>query len=81
MVIFEGVLLGLLGGLIGVFGAMAFFHLKSFTLGNEGLTLALSPSLGVTLSGLIVAIMLGLLASLYPAWKATSRPLVQSLNT
>jgi putative ABC transport system permease protein len=80
MVVFEGVLLGLLGGLIGVFGAMAFFHLKSFTLGNEGLTLALSPSLGVTLSGLIVAIMLGLLASLYPAWKATSRPLVQSLN-
>lgn len=80
MVVFEGVLLGLIGGLIGVFGAMAFFHLKSFTLGNEGLTLALSPSLGVTLSGLVVAIMLGLLASLYPAWKATSRPLVQSLN-
>lgn len=80
MVIFEGVLLGLIGGLIGVFGAMAFFHLKSFTLGNEGLTLALSPSLGVTLSGLVVAILLGLLASLYPAWKATSRPLVQSLN-
>lgn len=80
MVVFEGVLLGLLGGLIGVFGAMAFFHLKSFTLGNEGLTLALSPSLGVTLSGLVVAILLGLLASLYPAWKATSRPLVQSLN-
>lgn len=80
MVVFEGVLLGLIGGLIGVFGAMAFFHLKSFTLGNEGLTLALSPSLGVTLSGLVVAILLGLLASLYPAWKATSRPLVQSLN-
>ena len=80
MVIFEGVLLGLIGGLSGVFGAMTFFHLKSFTLGNEGLTLALSPSLGVTLSGLVVAILLGLLASLYPAWKATSRPLVQSLN-
>lgn len=80
MVVFEGVMLGLIGGVIGVFGAMTFFHLKSFTLGNEGLTLALSPSLGVTLSGLVVAIMLGLLASLYPAWKATSRPLVQSLN-
>lgn len=80
MVVFEGVLLGLIGGLIGVFGAMTFFHLKSFTLGNEGLTLALTPSLSVTLSGLGVAVALGLLASLYPAWKATSRPLVQSLN-
>ncbi len=67
--------------LIGVIGAMAFFHFKSFTLGNEGLTLALTPSTTVTLTGLGVAVALGLLASLYPAWKATSRPLVQSLNS
>lgn len=80
MVVLEGVLLGLVGGLIGVIGSTAFFHFKSFTLGNEGLTLALSPSASVTLSGLVVAILLGLLASLYPAWKATSQPLVQSLN-
>ncbi len=81
MVVFEGVLLGLVGGLIGVLGAMAFFHFKAFTLGNEGLTLALSPSTTVLVSGLVVAVALGLLASLYPAWKATSRPLVQSLNS
>lgn len=81
MVVIEGGLLGLVGGLIGVLGATAFFHFKSFTLGNEGLTLALSPSLTVTLSGLAVAVGLGLLASVYPAWKATSRPLVHSLNT
>jgi len=80
MVVFEGVLLGLIGGLAGVLGAMAFFKFKSFTLGNEGLTLALTPSTAVTLSGLGVAMALGLLASLYPAWKATSRPLVESLN-
>jgi len=80
MVITEGILLGLIGGLMGVIGAMFFFHFKSFTLGNEGLTLALSPSASVTLSGLGMSVILGLLASLYPAWKATSRPLVQSLN-
>lgn len=81
MVVFEGVLLGLVGGLLGVLGAVAFFHYKSFTLGNEGLTLALSPSISVTLTGLGVAVVLGLLASLYPAWKATSKPLVQSLSS
>ncbi|MFK7910475.1 MAG: ABC transporter permease [Akkermansiaceae bacterium] len=80
MVVLEGVLLGLIGGLIGVFGSLTFFHFKSITLGNEGVTLALSPSAAVVLSGLLVSLVLGLLASLYPAWKATSRPLVQSLN-
>ena len=81
MVITEGFLLGLIGGLIGVIGATSFFHFKSFTLGNEGLTLAISPSASVTLCGIGMAIALGVLSSLYPAWKATSRPLVQSLNT
>lgn len=81
MVVIEGILLGLTGGVIGVLGSTAFFYFKSFTLGNEGLTLALAPSLVVTVTGLGVAVALGLLASLYPAWKATSRPLVQSLNT
>ena len=80
IVVIEGVLLGLIGGLVGVIGAMSFFKLKAFTLGNEGLTLALTPSSSVTISGLGVAMALGLLASLYPAWKATSRPLVESLN-
>jgi len=80
IVIFEGVLLGLIGGFIGVAGAFSFFHFKSFTLGNEGLTLALAPTVSVFISGMIVALLLGLLASLYPAWKATSRPLIQSLN-
>jgi len=80
IVIFEGVLLGLLGGFIGVASAFAFFYVKSFTIGNEGLTLALSPTASVFVSGMVVALLLGLVASIYPAWKATSRPLIQSLN-
>ncbi|WP_018970955.1 ABC transporter permease [Rubritalea marina] len=81
MVLSEGSLLGTIGGALGVFGSAAFFFMKSFTLGNEGLTLAISPSLGVVLSGLLIALTLGLFASLYPAWKATAKPLVQSLSS
>lgn len=76
----EGALLGLLGGCIGSLGAAAYFHWQSFTLGNEGLTLALAPSLSVTLSGLGIAVLLGLLASIWPATLAATRPLVASLR-
>ncbi|QQL45597.1 ABC transporter permease [Sulfuriroseicoccus oceanibius] len=80
IVISEGLLLGLIGGVLGITSATGFFHFKSFTLGNEGLTLAISPTAGVMATGLLVSLALGLLASLYPAWKATSQPLTHSLN-
>jgi putative ABC transport system permease protein len=76
----EGALLGLLGGLLGSVGAAFFFHLKSYTVGNEGLTLALTPSLAVTASGLSIAILLGLAASIWPAVSVARRPLVESLR-
>jgi putative ABC transport system permease protein len=77
----EGVLLGLAGGALGVASAMAFLKWQSFTIGNEGVTLAILPDLTVLLRGLGTALALGLLASLYPAWKAGSRPIVASLRT
>lgn len=80
LVVIEGILLGLLGGMAGVGAAFVFFDLKSFTLGNEGLTLALSPSFTVLVRALGIAFALGMLASLYPAWKATSKPLIQTLS-
>jgi putative ABC transport system permease protein len=76
----EGALLGLLGGLVGSLGASAFFYLKSYTVGNEGLTLALAPSISVALSGLGIALLLGTLASIWPAITASTQPLVRSLR-
>ena len=81
IVIMEGVLLGIIGGLTGILGAYTFFHFRAITIGNEGLTLALSPAPSIVFSGIIVSLLLGMLASIYPAWKATSRPLIQSLSS
>ena len=76
----EGALLGLAGGAAGSLAAALFFNLKRYTVGNEGLTLALTSSWSVTLSGLLIAVLLGLIASIWPALLASSRPLVRSLR-
>lgn len=76
----EGALLGMIGGLVGSISATLFFRWQSFTLGNEGLTLALNPSLGATLAGLLVATVLGMIASLWPAVVASTQPIITSLR-
>jgi putative ABC transport system permease protein len=76
----EGMLLGLVGGALGSFSASLFFYFKSYTVGNEGLTLALNSSWSVTVLGLLIACALGLVASVWPAALASTRPLVSSLR-
>lgn len=80
IMVWEGSLLGLLGGLVGCLGSALFFSSQSFTLGNEGLTMALQPSWGVTMGGLGLAVVLGLIASVWPAIVASTQPVVQSLR-
>jgi putative ABC transport system permease protein len=76
----EGVLLGIAGGVVGVACAFFFLTWQSFTIGNEGLTMSVVPDLVIVVRGLAVAFTLGLLASLYPAWKASKVPIVHSLR-
>lgn len=80
LVSIEGVLLGVAGGIVGVTCAFFFLTWQSFTIGNEGLTMSVVPDIVIVVRGLAVAFALGLLASLYPAWKASKVPIVHSLR-
>jgi putative ABC transport system permease protein len=80
LVAIEGVLLGFAGGVVGVAGAFFFLKWQSITIGNEGLTMSVVPDIVIVVRGLTVAFALGLLASLYPAWKASKVPIVHSLR-
>lgn len=80
LVVSEGGLLGLLGGLAGVGLSIAFLRWQSFTLGNEGQTLAIRPDAFVALLGIAAALALGLFASLWPAWQAMSQSIVKNLR-
>jgi len=76
----EGAWLGLVGGAVGSAGAAVFFNLQRFTFGTEGLTLALTASPLVVLQGMLIALMLGLVASVWPAILTSTRPVVESLH-
>lgn len=81
LVLLEGLLLGLAGGIIGAGGAMLFLGASRITFGNEGQVMSVSPDPGLFVSGLVLALLLGGLASAYPAWLAARRPIVESLRS
>jgi len=81
LVMSEGGMLGLVGGITGVGLASGFLKWQSFTLGNEGQTLAIQPDAFVIITGISAALALGIFASLWPAWQAMSQPIVKNLRS
>ncbi|RYG33336.1 MAG: ABC transporter permease [Burkholderiales bacterium] len=80
LVIGEGGMLGLAGGIAGVGLSAAFLRWQSFTMGNEGQTLAIQPDAAVIITGIVAALVLGIFASLWPAWQAVMQPIVKNLR-
>jgi putative ABC transport system permease protein len=81
LVVGEGGMLGLAGGVLGVGRAAGFLRWQSFTLGNEGQTLAIQPDATVLLIGISSALVLGVAASLWPAFQAMTQPIVRNLRS
>ena len=81
LVLGEGGMLGLAGGIVGVGLAVGFLRWQSFTMGNEGQTLAIRPDAVVVAVGVGAALLLGILASLWPAWQAMRQPIVKNLRS
>lgn len=81
LVVSEGGLLGLIGGAVGVALSVVFLRWQSFTLGNEGQTLAIRPDATVVITGLGFALLLGIAASIWPAWQALSQSIVKNLRS
>jgi putative ABC transport system permease protein len=73
MIVTEGLLLGLVGGMIGTIGAGLLVHFGRFTLSNEGLHILVSFDFATVLLGLGIAAGVGVLAGLVPALRAGRR--------
>jgi len=81
LVLSEGGLLGLMGGLLGAGLAWGFLRWQSFTMGSEGHTLAILPEVSTALFATATALVLGIIASVHPALVATRQPIVKSLRS
>ncbi len=75
LIVMEGVVLSLIGGAVGVLAAALAVRLGRFTMTVEGVSLAASTSWKVTLVGLGLAALLGVMAGLVPAWQVSRRPI------
>jgi putative ABC transport system permease protein len=77
MIVAEGFLIGLLGGLAGTALAGVFIHLGRFSISTEGLSVNVGTDAGVLWTGLAIAGSVGVLAGLVPAWQAGRREITQ----
>ena len=80
LVLAESVTLSMMGGALGVIMAMLVLKLSSLSVGADAVTIAFTPSLTLALSGMVVALLTGILAGLFPAIQAARAEIVVGLR-
>ncbi|MEM1329140.1 MAG: ABC transporter permease [Planctomycetota bacterium] len=77
LIVVEGVLLAIVGGLIGAAAAFGVARFGSFALSVEGISVPIAASTQLLASGLLVCTVIGVLAGLVPAWQASRRQIAE----
>jgi putative ABC transport system permease protein len=80
LIVVEGVVLALLGGLLGVGAVALFLTMEPVTLGVEGYAIDLLVEPAVVALGLATSLVVGVVASVLPAAEALRRPLAVSVK-
>lgn len=80
LVLSEGMIVSLAGGVLGVGVALAVLWWTRLAVGTEGVSIALSPSLMLAVKGLAVSALVGVVAGALPAWRAARAEIVVALR-
>lgn len=80
MVLVEGALLGLFGGLAGAFGAWLTIQYGRFAMTMEGASIEISTSASTAIIGTGLALALGILAGVAPALRLSRRSIASSFG-
>jgi putative ABC transport system permease protein len=65
---------------LGVVVAMIVLRISSLSVGAEAVTIAFTPSFNLAATGLIVALLTGILAGVFPAFQAARAEIVEGLR-
>lgn len=76
LILAEGTMLSLFGGLSGLFLSIAVLRWGKFSFSTEGLSVNIDVGLPTIITGLIMCSLIGILAGLFPAWQASKRDIV-----
>ena len=71
MVVIEGAILGLTGGAIGVLAAWVVARVGRYSMTMEGLNVEISSDPIILVIGITIALALGVLAGIVPAWRVS----------
>jgi putative ABC transport system permease protein len=81
LVVGEALLLTLIGGGLGLAGALATVSWSDLTIGSEGVPVAFDASAALVLRGIAIAAATGVAAGLWPALVSARAPIVESLRS
>lgn len=81
LIVMEGLLLSLAGGVLGSVAAWAGASVSNFALSVEGASIAVVADAPLFVMGMMACGAIGALAGLAPAWQVSRRAIVDSLRT
>jgi putative ABC transport system permease protein len=81
LIVAEGLVVSIAGGLLGTLGAFAAMRAMRVTMTVEGVSMNVSGDPSSVLIGLAMAATLGVVAGLIPAWQASRREIVSCFRT
>ena len=80
MVMLESVTLALIGGCLGVVTALVILKISSLSVGAEAVTIAFLPSYKLAATGLVVSLVTGIAAGIFPAIQAAKTEIITGLR-
>ena len=75
LIILESIILGILGGVVGALSALLTLKLTRVSFSVDGLSIPINADIKLMMLGMLIAIVLGILAGLVPAFQASRRPI------